>query len=259
MSERNNTLNILSGRGGATGGCTCCRICNRHSVLGIWFSNLSLVCVFLSLLSICFCSRSAACLFSLLAFSSQTAPVLKLRLWSLLSSARRWALDILDTVSNLYSVPVSSGVDAVVYDDTQTSLLTPIHLTVCSSPSCVPFLCSERFFVKLNKSGLPKSPEKTERQCTLFVVRSEHDFGTYKAWLGASWSWVKLNEVMFCYLKCSSLLTRICSDAEVCFPVLSGFGKQWSTERCLHRRAHHKNRWEIWCCSFHSTEHYMSF
>uniref|UniRef100_A0A8D0ACU9 Dedicator of cytokinesis 4b n=1 Tax=Sander lucioperca TaxID=283035 RepID=A0A8D0ACU9_SANLU len=35
---------------------------------------------------------------------------------------------------------------------------------------------SERFFVKLNKSGLPKSPEKTERQCTLFVVSSEHDF-----------------------------------------------------------------------------------
>ena len=31
-------------------------------------------------------------------------------------------------------------------------------------------LYSERFFVRLNKSGLPKSPEKTERQCTLFVV-----------------------------------------------------------------------------------------
>uniref|UniRef100_A0A8C6U831 Dedicator of cytokinesis 4b n=1 Tax=Neogobius melanostomus TaxID=47308 RepID=A0A8C6U831_9GOBI len=31
---------------------------------------------------------------------------------------------------------------------------------------------SERFFVRLNKSGLPKSPEKTERQCTLFVVSS---------------------------------------------------------------------------------------
>uniref|UniRef100_A0AAR2LB14 Dedicator of cytokinesis 4b n=1 Tax=Pygocentrus nattereri TaxID=42514 RepID=A0AAR2LB14_PYGNA len=28
---------------------------------------------------------------------------------------------------------------------------------------------SERFFVKLNKNGVPKSPEKTERQCTLFV------------------------------------------------------------------------------------------
>uniref|UniRef100_A0A8C1NUB5 Dedicator of cytokinesis 4 n=1 Tax=Cyprinus carpio TaxID=7962 RepID=A0A8C1NUB5_CYPCA len=28
----------------------------------------------------------------------------------------------------------------------------------------------ERFFVRLNKQGLPKSPEKTERQCTLFVV-----------------------------------------------------------------------------------------
>uniref|UniRef100_A0A8C2GRK8 Dedicator of cytokinesis 4b n=1 Tax=Cyprinus carpio TaxID=7962 RepID=A0A8C2GRK8_CYPCA len=31
---------------------------------------------------------------------------------------------------------------------------------------------SERFFVKLSKNGLPKFPEKTERQCTLFVVRS---------------------------------------------------------------------------------------
>uniref|UniRef100_A0A4W6G432 Dedicator of cytokinesis 4b n=1 Tax=Lates calcarifer TaxID=8187 RepID=A0A4W6G432_LATCA len=31
---------------------------------------------------------------------------------------------------------------------------------------------SERFFVRLNKSGLPKSPEKTERQCTLFVYFS---------------------------------------------------------------------------------------
>ncbi|XP_073710037.1 dedicator of cytokinesis protein 4b isoform X3 [Misgurnus anguillicaudatus] len=28
---------------------------------------------------------------------------------------------------------------------------------------------SERFFVKLNKNGLPKSPDKSERQCTLFV------------------------------------------------------------------------------------------
>ncbi|RXN25694.1 dedicator of cytokinesis 4-like protein [Labeo rohita] len=28
---------------------------------------------------------------------------------------------------------------------------------------------SERFFVKLNKNGLPKFPEKSERQCTLFV------------------------------------------------------------------------------------------
>uniref|UniRef100_A0A8C9U3M8 Dedicator of cytokinesis 4 n=1 Tax=Scleropages formosus TaxID=113540 RepID=A0A8C9U3M8_SCLFO len=29
---------------------------------------------------------------------------------------------------------------------------------------------SERFFVRLNKQGVPKSPEKTEKQCTLFVV-----------------------------------------------------------------------------------------
>ncbi|XP_068162606.1 dedicator of cytokinesis protein 4b isoform X3 [Antennarius striatus] len=34
---------------------------------------------------------------------------------------------------------------------------------------------SERFFVKLNKSGLPKSPEKTERQCTLFVDLGSSD------------------------------------------------------------------------------------
>uniref|UniRef100_A0A8C4HXA8 Dedicator of cytokinesis 4b n=1 Tax=Dicentrarchus labrax TaxID=13489 RepID=A0A8C4HXA8_DICLA len=34
---------------------------------------------------------------------------------------------------------------------------------------------SERFFVKLNKGGLPKSPEKTERQCTLFVDLGSSD------------------------------------------------------------------------------------
>lgn len=32
---------------------------------------------------------------------------------------------------------------------------------------------SERFFVKLNKNGLPKYPDKSERQCTLFVVGFE--------------------------------------------------------------------------------------
>ncbi|RXM97902.1 Dedicator of cytokinesis protein 4 [Acipenser ruthenus] len=34
---------------------------------------------------------------------------------------------------------------------------------------------SERFFVRLNKNGLPKSPEKTERQCTLFVDLGSSD------------------------------------------------------------------------------------
>uniref|UniRef100_A0A673JR81 Dedicator of cytokinesis protein 4-like n=1 Tax=Sinocyclocheilus rhinocerous TaxID=307959 RepID=A0A673JR81_9TELE len=34
---------------------------------------------------------------------------------------------------------------------------------------------SERFFVRLNKQGLPKSPEKTERQCTLFVDLGSSD------------------------------------------------------------------------------------
>lgn len=40
-------------------------------------------------------------------------------------------------------------------------------------------LCSERFFVRLNKQGLPKSPEKTERQCTLFVVSMDF-FGVHQ-------------------------------------------------------------------------------
>ncbi|CAL8386243.1 unnamed protein product, partial [Gadus morhua 'NCC'] len=34
---------------------------------------------------------------------------------------------------------------------------------------------SERFFVRLNKTGVPKSPEKTERQCTLFVDLGSSD------------------------------------------------------------------------------------
>ncbi|KAI1882231.1 hypothetical protein AGOR_G00248560 [Albula goreensis] len=34
---------------------------------------------------------------------------------------------------------------------------------------------SERFFVRLNKQGVPKSPEKTERQCTLFVDLGSSD------------------------------------------------------------------------------------
>uniref|UniRef100_A0A8C1ICS5 Dedicator of cytokinesis 4 n=1 Tax=Cyprinus carpio TaxID=7962 RepID=A0A8C1ICS5_CYPCA len=38
---------------------------------------------------------------------------------------------------------------------------------------------SERFFVRLNKQGLPKSPEKTERQCTLFVVSMDF-FGVHQ-------------------------------------------------------------------------------
>lgn len=39
----NNMLNILFSRGAATCGCTCCWLCYRHSVLGIWFSNSSFV------------------------------------------------------------------------------------------------------------------------------------------------------------------------------------------------------------------------
>ncbi|XP_029102981.1 dedicator of cytokinesis protein 4 isoform X4 [Scleropages formosus] len=34
---------------------------------------------------------------------------------------------------------------------------------------------SERFFVRLNKQGVPKSPEKTEKQCTLFVDLGSSD------------------------------------------------------------------------------------
>eukprot|EP00069_Balaena_mysticetus_P012062 bmy_07350T0 len=31
------------------------------------------------------------------------------------------------------------------------------------------FSCSERFFLRLNRNGLPKAPDKPERQCSLFV------------------------------------------------------------------------------------------
>ncbi|KAI5629079.1 dedicator of cytokinesis protein 4 isoform X4 [Silurus asotus] len=33
----------------------------------------------------------------------------------------------------------------------------------------------ERFFVKLNKNGVPRSPEKTETHCTLFVDLGSSD------------------------------------------------------------------------------------
>uniref|UniRef100_A0A8C1QTX1 Dedicator of cytokinesis 4b n=1 Tax=Cyprinus carpio TaxID=7962 RepID=A0A8C1QTX1_CYPCA len=47
---------------------------------------------------------------------------------------------------------------------------SPIYISLALSLS---LFCSERFFVKLSKNGLPKFPEKTERQCTLFVVSVE--------------------------------------------------------------------------------------
>lgn len=72
---------------------------------------------------------------------------LKFELWRHFSSAHRSALDISDIVSNLYSVPVSSGLDAVVCDDTQPSLLTPfISLSV-------PSLCLPSHTVKGSLSG----------------------------------------------------------------------------------------------------------
>lgn len=63
---------------------------------------------------------------------------------------------------------LAAAMDATVYDDTASD---PPFISTCV-PSLSPSLLvySERFFVKLNKSGLPKSPDKTERQCTLFVV-----------------------------------------------------------------------------------------
>lgn len=36
------------------------------------------------------------------------------------------------------------------------------------------FSYSERFFLRLNRNGLPKCPEKPERHCSLFVVSSSY-------------------------------------------------------------------------------------
>lgn len=159
-------MNTLFSCRGATCGSSSCQMCYRNSVLGIWFSNSGFVYIFL-LLSIYLCSLFA-CL-SPASYTLSDSFGLKRQLQSDLSCV------IFDIVSDLVSVSLSSGLDAVFFYDAPCITPDPIHLTVCSLLLSL-LLYSERFFVKLNKSGLPKSPEKTERQCTLFVVSRGHDF-----------------------------------------------------------------------------------
>lgn len=152
-------------------GCTCCRICYRRSCWGFGsVIQIQYIFYFPSIPSV------SACLFSCLMFCFKISDSVSLKLELLKPSLQcpTAQLDIFDIVSNIYSVPVSCGLDAVVYSDSQPSLLTPF-ISLCVPFPLSPHLYSERFFVRLNKSGLPKSPEKTERQCTLFVVSSEHE------------------------------------------------------------------------------------
>lgn len=87
-------------------------------------AQLFKLCIYFSLpLSLCFCSFSA-CL-SPASYSVPDSFGLKLNFEVFSPMAHYSELDIFDIVSNPYSVPVSSGLDAVVYDDSQPSLLTP--------------------------------------------------------------------------------------------------------------------------------------
>lgn len=48
---------------------------------------------------------------------------------------------------------------------------------------------SERFLVRLNKQGVPKSPERTERQCTLFIVSTLMFLSLVNHLMRYDWHW----------------------------------------------------------------------
>lgn len=154
------------------------QMCYRHPEPGIWFGNSGSVHIFSFSLppSICLCSHFAR--LSPASYSNS--------LDSEAISVRRptfSAFEIIDIASDLRSG--FSRERCLRCACLRPPPLTPIHLCVCpfSPPLHLPvsplFSYSERFFVKLNKSGLPKSPEKTERQCTLFVVSCEQSLCIY--------------------------------------------------------------------------------
>lgn len=115
-----------------------------------------------------------ACLPPVLYCVSDSVEV-QFELWRDSSGARSSAFDISDIVPNLYSLPARSHLDTAV-----CFCATPGRRSWPRSSLSVSLSYSERFFVRLNKSGLPKWPEKTERQCTLFVVSREHGFSFWK-------------------------------------------------------------------------------
>uniref|UniRef100_A0A8C8H1R2 Dedicator of cytokinesis 4b n=1 Tax=Oncorhynchus tshawytscha TaxID=74940 RepID=A0A8C8H1R2_ONCTS len=79
-------------------------------------------------------------------------------LFKLVSSIPKTRNNCLNTVLLLLCIP--------------HSLSSSIHCPLYLSLSLATY---ERFFVRLNKNGVPKSPEKTERQCTLFVDLGSSD------------------------------------------------------------------------------------
>uniref|UniRef100_A0A8C3H1Y9 Dedicator of cytokinesis 4 n=1 Tax=Corvus moneduloides TaxID=1196302 RepID=A0A8C3H1Y9_CORMO len=62
------------------------------------------------------------------------------------------------------------------------------HITCCSTYLSYLFSYSERFFLRLNRNGLPKCPEKPERHCSLFVVNVEN-----RSWIKLLFSGEKKN------------------------------------------------------------------
>uniref|UniRef100_A0A8C5NSY1 Dedicator of cytokinesis 4 n=1 Tax=Junco hyemalis TaxID=40217 RepID=A0A8C5NSY1_JUNHY len=57
------------------------------------------------------------------------------------------------------------------------------HITCCSTYLSYLFSYSERFFLRLNRNGLPKCPEKPERHCSLFVVSSSSSQSFFLCWM----------------------------------------------------------------------------
>uniref|UniRef100_A0A8C7JPM8 Dedicator of cytokinesis 4b n=1 Tax=Oncorhynchus kisutch TaxID=8019 RepID=A0A8C7JPM8_ONCKI len=79
-------------------------------------------------------------------------------LFKLVSSIPKTRNNCLNTVLLLLCIPHSLS----------SSIHCPLYLSLALATY-------ERFFVRLNKNGVPKSPEKTERQCTLFVDLGSSD------------------------------------------------------------------------------------
>lgn len=109
--------------------------------------------------SICVCSR-----FACLSFSCLLSSFRQLRFedpnfeaFSPVPSVQ--ALDAFDTVSNLHSVPVSSGLDAVVYDDTQPSLFTSF-ISMFVPSLCLSSLTAKGSLSSWIRAGCPSRPRR---------------------------------------------------------------------------------------------------
>lgn len=199
-------------------GCTCCWICYRHSVILTFGSVFQALYMFFSPSP----SASSLPVFLLAHILFQTALVWSLNFWSTFSSAHRWALDIFDIVSNLYSVPVNSGLDAVVYNDTQPSLLTPF-ISMCVLPLCRSSLAVKGSLSSSIKAGCQSRQRRPKDNAHYLwwvvnmTVHLQRLIGSNLQQCKADLSPVPLDWKLKAQSALCSLFTMIESDADVCF------------------------------------------